>query len=427
MAVKPVKVSQLNGYISRVLQTDPLLGILSVIGEISNLKYHGSGHVFFSLKDEKSTVNCFLAAGNLRHIRYELAEGMEIIAHGYISVYQAGGRYSLNIRDIDVAGQGDLAAAFEKLKEKLAAEGLFDEAHKKPLPEYPKKIAVVTSETGAAVRDIIKIIKRRNDVTSVLVYPVLVQGPDAAPDIAAAIEDINRMDDIDIIITGRGGGSMEDLWAFNEEIVARSIYRSVIPVISAVGHETDFTIADFVADKRAETPTAAAQMAVPDTQMLKEYLKDLKDGIAKGLNDAARYKEARLKQFDFASLKKSMLLRIDAHKARTDLLKKNMFSELVPLMTAMQARVDAAGKEIRDRMDAVLKERQMMLERMGERLRDNDPAAIIKKGYAAVVDKERNLVRGTEALDIEDDVTLVFSDGDADCRVTDIRRKTDGQ
>lgn len=427
MAVKPVKVSQLNGYISRVLQTDPLLGNLSVIGEISNLKYHGSGHVFFSLKDEKSTVNCFLAAGNLRHIRYELAEGMEIIAHGYISVYQAGGRYSLNIRDIDVAGQGDLAAAFEKLKEKLAAEGLFDEAHKKPLPEYPKKIAVVTSETGAAVRDIIKIIKRRNDVTSVLVYPVLVQGPDAAPDIAAAIEDINRMDDIDIIITGRGGGSMEDLWAFNEEIVARSIYRSVIPVISAVGHETDFTIADFVADKRAETPTAAAQMAVPDTQMLKEYLKDLKDGLAKGLNDAARYKEARLKQFDFASLKKSMLLRIDAHKARTDLLKKNMFSELVPLMTAMQARVDAAGKEIRDRMDAGLKERQMMLERMGERLRDNDPAAIIKKGYAAVVDKERNLVRGTEALDIDDDVTLVFSDGDADCRVTDIRRKTDGQ
>lgn len=427
MAVKPVKVSQLNGYISRVLQTDPLLGNLSVIGEISNLKYHGSGHVFFSLKDEKSTVNCFLAAGNLRHIRYELAEGMEIIAHGYISVYQAGGRYSLNIRDIDVAGQGDLAAAFEKLKEKLAAEGLFDEAQKKLLPEYPKKIAVVTSETGAAVRDIIKIIKRRNDVTSVLVYPVLVQGPDAAPDIAAAIEDINRMDDIDIIITGRGGGSMEDLWAFNEEIVARSIYRSVIPVISAVGHETDFTIADFVADKRAETPTAAAQMAVPDTQMLKKYLKDLKDGLAKGLNDAARYKEARLKQFDFASLKKSMLLRIDAHKARTDLLKKNMFSELVPLMTAMQARVDAAGKEIRDRMDAGLKERQMMLERMGERLRDNDPAAIIKKGYAAVVDKERNLVRGTEALDIDDDVTLVFSDGDADCRVTDIRRKTDGQ
>lgn len=427
MAVKPVKVSQLNGYISRVLQTDPLLGNLSVIGEISNLKYHGSGHVFFSLKDEKSTVNCFLAAGNLRHIRYELAEGMEIIAHGYISVYQAGGRYSLNIRDIDVAGQGDLAAAFEKLKEKLAAEGLFDEAQKKLLPEYPKKIAVVTSETGAAVRDIIKIIKRRNDVTSVLVYPVLVQGPDAAPDIAAAIEDINRMDDIDIIITGRGGGSMEDLWAFNEEIVARSIYRSVIPVISAVGHETDFTIADFVADKRAETPTAAAQMAVPDTQMLKKYLKDLKDGLAKGLNDAARYKEARLKQFDFASLKKSMLLRIDAHKARTDLLRKNMFSELVPLMTAMQARVDAAGKEIRDRMDAGLKKRQMMLERMGERLRDNDPAAIIKKGYAAVVDKERNLVRGTEALDIDDDVTLVFSDGDADCRVTDIRRKTDGQ
>ena len=259
MAIKPVKVSQLNGYIKRILQTDPLLGNVSVIGEISNLKFHGSGHVYFSMKDEGSRLNCFLPADRAQNLRYELSEGMEITASGYIYLYERGGSYSLNIRDIEVAGLGNLSIAFEKLKAKLEAEGLFDKEHKKEIPFFPEKIAVVTSETGAAVRDILKIIKSRNNYVDVLIYPVLVQGPSAAGEIAHAIADINeKWPDIDTIITGRGGGAMEELWAFNEEIVARSIYASKIPVISAVGHETDFTIADFVADRRAETPTAAA-------------------------------------------------------------------------------------------------------------------------------------------------------------------------
>ena len=265
MAIKPVSVSQLNGYIKRILQTDPLLGNVSVVGEVSNLKYHGSGHVYFTLKDANSKISCFLPHDRAEALRYELSEGMEITASGYIYLYERGGSYSLNIRDIEVAGLGNLAIAFEKLKSKLEAEGLFDPAKKKAIPSFPEKIAVVTSETGAAVRDILKIIKNRNNYVDVLIYPVLVQGPAAAGEIAAAINHINeKWPDTDTIITGRGGGSMEELWAFNEEIVARAIYASAIPVISAVGHETDFTIADFVADRRAETPTAAAHMAVPD-------------------------------------------------------------------------------------------------------------------------------------------------------------------
>ena len=401
MAVKPVKVSQLNGYISRVLQTDPILGNLSVIGEISNLKYHGSGHVYFSLKDEKSTINCFLPAGNLSRIRYELNEGMEIIAHGYISVYQAGGRYSLNIRDIEVSGTGDLAVAFEKLKQKLEKEGIFDEAHKKELPAFPKKIAVVTSETGAAVRDIIKIIKGRNDITSVLVYPVLVQGPDAAADISHAIKDINTMDDIDLMIVGRGGGSIEDLWAFNEEPVARSIYESEIPVISAVGHETDFTIADFAADRRAETPTAAAQMAVPDTAALREYLKDLNDSLKRSLADTVKFKEARLKQLDLEAMKNTFLLRVDSQRMKARHIRDMLSATVVSLVNEKKSRA----------------------ERLLEVVKANDPAGIMKKGYAAVLDKERNLVRGIGSLAENDDLTLIFRDGDADCRVTGIRRK----
>ena len=425
MAAKPVKVSQLNGYISRVLQTDPLLGNVSVIGEISNLKYHGSGHVYFSLKDEKSTINCFLPAGNLARIRYELTEGMEIIAHGYISVYQAGGRYSLNIRDIEVSGTGDLAIAFEKLKEKLEKEGIFDEAHKKELPFFPKKIAVVTSETGAAVRDIIKIIKSRNDVTSVLVYPVLVQGPDAAADISRAIYDINTMDDIDVIIAGRGGGSMEDLWAFNEEPVARSIYDSKIPVISAVGHETDFTIADFAADKRAETPTAAAQMAVPDTGALREYLKDTYDALKRSLGDMAKLKEARLKQLDLSAMKNAIFFRIDSQlmKARRDM--DAISSGLIPLLAEKSNRIKELERQIAFSIEKSLDARENRAGRLMEIIQANDPSGIMKKGYAAVLDKNSNLVRGTESLEKDDDLTLIFRDGDADCRVTGIRRKAD--
>ena len=295
MALRPVSVTQLNEYIARVLQTDPLLGNIAVTGEISNLKYHSSGHIYFSMIDEKSKINCFLPASYAENLKYHLGDGIKVTVRGYINVFKKGGTYTLFIRELEISGEGDLAAAFLLLKEKLEKEGLFDPSHKKAIPAFPRKIGVITSETGAAVRDILKIIKTRTNSVHVTIFPVLVQGDGAARDIAEMIDFVNERYDgeIDTLIVGRGGGSMEDLWAFNEEIVARAIYRSRIPVISAVGHEIDFTISDFVADRRAETPTAAAEMAVPDSQKLQERLIWYKENLLSQLKNKVKYERLR--------------------------------------------------------------------------------------------------------------------------------------
>ena len=394
MASKPVKVSQLNGYISRVLQTDPLLGNVSVIGEISNLKYHGSGHVYFSLKDEASTIRCFLHAANLSRIRYELNEGMEIIAHGYISVYQAGGSYSLNIRDIEVSGTGDLAIAFEKLKQKLEKEGIFDEDHKKELPPFPKKIAVVTSETGAAVRDIIKIIKSRNDVTSVLVYPVLVQGPDAAADISNAIKDINRMDDIDIIIAGRGGGSMEDLWAFNEATVVHAIVNCPVPVVSAVGHEVDVTLSDLAADVRAATPSAAAELVAADRDALIRQVTKRADALRTGMSRCLLLMRGRVAEQE----KRLSRGRPDVRLAEA----RGRIAEAAKGLTLAVRSMTALKKE---QVSASVKR----LEALG-------PRQALERGYALA------LSGGKAALgigDLKDRALLLMRDGYAEAVITD--------
>lgn len=297
MALRPVSVTQLNEYISRVLQTDPLLGNISVTGEISNLKYHSTGHVYFSLVDEGSKINCFLPSSYAAKLQWQLGDGMEIVVQGYVNVFKKGGTYTLFVRSIQVSGEGNLAQAFQILKDKLNREGLFDTAHKKQIPTYPKKLGIVTSETGAAAYDILKIIKSRTKLVDVEIFPVLVQGDAAAGDIAGMIDYINQTrDDIDVLIVGRGGGSMEDLWAFNEEMVARAIYNSRIPIISAVGHEIDFTIADFVADRRAETPTAAAEIAVPEDAKLREKIDMYRDGLLLNLKNKVSYEKLSVQQ-----------------------------------------------------------------------------------------------------------------------------------
>ena len=298
MGLKPVSVSRLNAYIKRILQSDPILGNVSVIGEISNLKYHSSGHVYFTLKDENSKINCFLSADQRRYLRYELDNGMEITASGYIYLYERGGSYSLNVNNIEVSGLGDLQIAFQQLKDKLQKEGLFDPQYKKPLPSYPKKVAVVTSPTGAAVRDVISIITNRWPLTDILVCPCLVQGPEAARDVAGTIEAVNaQCPDVDVMIVGRGGGSMEDLWAFNEEEVARAIFQCSVPIISAVGHETDVTIADYVADLRAPTPSAAAELAVYDFQALLEQLETNKRRLNMKMTNELMLQKRRLQYY----------------------------------------------------------------------------------------------------------------------------------
>ena len=406
MAVKPIKVSQLNGYIKRVLQSDPLLGNVSVIGEISNLKYHSTGHVYFTMKDETSKISCFLASEYLKELRYELTDGVEIVANGYIYLYERGGSYSLNIREIAIEGIGNLTAAFERLKEKLSGEGLFDEKYKKPIPFFPEKIAVITSETGAAVRDIIKITKSRNNIVDVLVYPCLVQGPGAAAEIAAAVDEVNRLfPEIDTIIVGRGGGSMEELWAFNEEVVARSIFASRIPVISAVGHETDFTISDFVADRRAETPTAAAQMAVPDIEALKEYVENKKENLIHIMGNLIRYIELRIKN------------------NRIEALSANINHRL--LIHAMWA--ETLYKEMSGCLGSRLGEWSSKAERLKAGLDALNPKNIMDRGYAAILDARGKLTGSVGRFGAGDDLTAVMKDGEIICKVAEVRRDQYGE
>lgn len=400
MGLKPVKVGQLNSYINRVLKTDPILGNISVIGEISNLKFHSSGHVYFSLKDETSKVNCFLAASNLERITCPIEEGIEIIAIGYISVYERGGYYSLNIRDIEVNGSGQLAVEFEKLKARLEKEGLFAAEHKKTLPSFPSMIAVVTSETGAAVKDIIRTIQNKNDYADIRVHPVLVQGPGAARDIAGAIDRINAdFTDTDIIITGRGGGSMEELWAFNEEVVARSIFASKIPVISAVGHETDFTISDFVADVRAATPTAAAETAVPDTHELRQYLKDTHEVLAESLIRSIETKRNRLQALDPNAFANGISTKIAYEQMNTDRIMESMEENL-------RRRISTA-REKADHLKALID--------------SSDPKAVLARGYSVVTDGQGRIISNAEELSVGQSVTIETGRGCADARITGIR------
>ncbi|MBR2620381.1 MAG: exodeoxyribonuclease VII large subunit [Firmicutes bacterium] len=396
MALKPVRVSQLNSYIKRILQSDPILGNISVIGEISNLKFHSSGHVYFSLKDEDSKVSCFLPAGNVGRIGFQLKEGIEVTAHGYIYLYERGGSYSINIRDMESAGQGDLAAAFEKLKLKLQQEGLFSQEKKKPIPVFPYKVAVVTSPTGAAVRDILKIIKQKNDVVDIMVYPVLVQGPAAPEEIAHAITDINENHtDVDVIITGRGGGSAEELWAFNDENVARSIYASNIPVISAVGHETDFTIADFVADLRAETPTAAAERAVPDTRELREYI----DSI---------YSENR----------RNLKMLLEDRKKHLQLLDPKAFGRDLQSRVAMDhMRIENIMDDMTDNIQSMIRDKKYRLMLLKETLDGADPKAILKKGYSVITDENGVIVRDASVLEEDQLINIEAAVGHAKARV----------
>lgn len=401
MGLKPVPVGQLNNYIGRVLKTDPILSNISVVGEISNLKYHSSGHVYFSLKDDSSRVNCFLSWGNLQNISCPLEEGMEVVAAGFISVYERGGYYSLNVRDIEVNGRGQLAAAFEKLKAKLGEEGLFREEHKKELPFFPLKIAVVTSETGAAVRDIIRTIKNKNKVVDILVYPVLVQGPAASGEISSAIDDINvNHKDVDVIITGRGGGSMEELWAFNEEAVARSIYESEIPVISAVGHETDFTISDFIADRRAATPTAAAEMAVPDTGELEAELDRISLEMTSDLGLAIARRKERLEALNPTAFARNLKSRILYEQVNAD--------RLIEVMgDAMNNRLVSARNRV---------------EMLREFIESSNPKAILARGYSVVTDNSGKIIRSTDELSEGLGVNIETGNGTAEAVITGIKK-----
>jgi exodeoxyribonuclease VII large subunit len=402
MAMKPISVSQLNAYIKRVLQTDPLLNQVAVLGEISNLKYHDSGHVYFSLKDQSGKINCFLPSSIESSMLVELEDGMEIIAIGNVSVFERGGYYSLQVKSVEISGVGDLGIAFETLKKKLLGEGLFDASHKKPLPGFPSKIAIISAQTGAALQDMIKIITSRNEVVDILIVPVLVQGPGAATSISEGIRSVNsKFSDVDTIIVGRGGGSMEELWAFNEEEVARAIYASNIPIISAVGHETDVTIADFVADIRAETPTAAAVLAVPDTKELRTYLDFLDSKLQENLEYCIDKKFERLSRLDLTSFRKGILDRIELLS-----LRNQKYIEQIQQQTEKQM----------ERRTTLITQSHQVLEHL-------NPKSIMGRGYAALTTTDGMLITSTEKVQIDDSISIILQDGKLTSRITKIERK----
>ncbi len=377
MALKPVTVTQLNEYISRVLGTDPLLSNISVTGEISNLKFHSSGHVYFSMIDQSSKVNCFLPASCFRNLAYTLGDGLNVTVRGYINVYKKGGAYTLFIRELEVAGEGDLSTAFELLKKKLQEEGLFDPSFKKKIPAFPKKIGILTSKTGAAVRDMVKIIQSRTKAVDVIIFPVPVQGTGAAAQMADMLDHVNEnFYDIDTLIIGRGGGSAEDLWPFNEEVLARAIFRSRIPVISAVGHEIDFSISDFVADLRAETPTAAAEKAVPDDSQIIRSLDTYRSQLNSALKNKVMYHQMSLK------------------------------SCIQDMRSVLIRRIDRSEHEIKQNLIT---------------LEENNPSNILSKGYTFMEGPDGKVVASASDMEEGGRYRIYFRDGTVEVTVSEIK------
>ncbi|MDO4482121.1 MAG: exodeoxyribonuclease VII large subunit [Bacillota bacterium] len=402
--MKPVQVSQLNKYIKTIIQSDPLLSRISVIGEVSNLKYHSSGHVYFSMKDRGSRINCFLPEDKAAYLRYPLEEGMEIIASGYIYLYEKGGYYSLTVSEIKVEGEGNLAAAFEKLKRKLEAEGLFSPEFKRELPEFPESVGLVTSSTGAAVWDMIRTVRNKNNFVDIILCPCRVQGDGAAGDIEDAVKALNRMaEPPDVIIVGRGGGSIEELWAFNEERVARSIFDSKIPVISAVGHETDFTIADFTADFRAATPTAAAEAAVPDMREISLRMKRLIEDATSGITGRIGMMEAALEMSSPDSLVSAVKGMISGYEGKLDGIMKS---------ASMNFREKIHNEELK-------------IEKVKSLADSMDPGRILSLGYGALSDGSGRYIKSADNLHVGDVINIRMKDGSAECRITELTKERD--
>lgn len=398
MKLKALSVSEVSSYIKRILINDPILYNLRIKGEISNFKIHSSGNIYLSLKDKSSKINCIMFKDRILDL--ELKEGLNIVASGYISLYERDGSYQFYINSIEIEGIGNLYIEFVKLKEKLEKEGLFDKKYKKELPAMPNSIGVITSPTGAAIKDIINVISRRYPKINIKVYPVLVQGEKSSYDIVKAIEFFNNYKNVDVIILGRGGGSIEELWSFNEEIVARSIFKSQIPIISAVGHETDFTISDFVSDFRAPTPSAAAEIAVP-------YLIDI------------FYKLESIKN----RLDKSFKNIIDKNAFRLDSLKKEMvFTYSNYFVKDKRIELDMTYDNINKNILNKVNMKREELNYIGKNLYNLNPLATMSRGYS-LIEKEDTIIKDINDLNSGDRIKILFQNGNADCKVENINIK----
>lgn len=390
-----LSVSQINFYIKSIIENDGSLQFVLVTGEISNLTVHQrSGHIYLSLKDSNSVISAVMFAGNARRLKFCIENGMKVICRGRISVYEPSGRYQLYIEDMQPDGVGALTLAFEQLKKSLAQKGLFDNAHKKPLPKFPKTIGVITSPTGAAVQDITNIIRRRFPSADIVLAPVLVQGESAPEQLVRAVNKFSASKIADVVIIGRGGGSAEDLWAFNDEQLAYAVYNCETPIISGVGHETDFTVCDFVADVRASTPSAAAELAVPDRQELMSYYFKQKQYISAMLDRKIKTAQLRLEN-------QQRRMSASSPKLKAEQLEKQL---------------SAKSEKLTRFMNIYISDKENKLIAAKGKLDGLNPLNVLNRGYA-IAEKDEKIITSSKQLKDGDDFTVILSDGKINAKV----------
>lgn len=388
MAGKVYSVSQVNTYIKNMFEQDYLLGHISVSGEISNLKYHTSGHIYFTLKEANAVISCVMFASYRRGLTFKMQEGQRVVVTGSVAVYERDGKYQLYAKQIENEGEGRLYQEFERLKRELLEMGMFDASFKQPIPAFAKTIGIVTAPTGAAVQDIINISKRRNPYVQLILYPALVQGEGAADSIVKGISVLEEKN-VDVIIVGRGGGSIEDLWAFNEEKVARAIFECRVPIISAVGHETDVTIADYVADLRAPTPSAAAELATKDMMSVISMLDERKVDLNRAINNKILQLKWRLEQY-----KKSL----DAQSPVSKLREKRLY------LIQLEERLGAA-------INSCLRDKKNVIARLSIALENLSPIQKLAAGYGFITDDSGKKVTKIEQVNVGESVCVRLTDG----------------
>lgn len=399
MATQVYSISQINEYIRSRMDADDLLASVAVSGEISNYKLYPSGHHYFTLKDDGAALKCVMFKGNAFKLRFRPENGMKVIAMGKISVYPRDGAYQLYCSAMVIDGVGDLHAAFEQLKAKLAAKGLFDPVHKKSLPKYPSVIGLVTSSAGAAVHDMLRIIRKRYPLSKVRLIPVRVQGTEAPPEIAAAIGYANAYKLADLLIVGRGGGSIEDLWAFNDERVAYAIYESEIPIISAVGHEPDVTIADYVADVRAATPSNGAELAVPDQDALRQILDEHRASMSTALNNLLKNARQRLNILSASASLQSPAAYIENKRKNVSLLSSRLAAAQHRNLSQYRQRFLSATAKL----DAM------------------SPLKVLTRGYSVVQNQDNAVIRSVKQVESGENIQIRLTDGVLDTQVVEIK------
>ena len=439
---KYLNISEINNYIKNVLDSDLFLNRVYLKGEISNFKNHTRGHLYFTLKDDLSRINAVMFQSNARTLQFAPEDGMNVLVKGRISAYPTSGSYQIYVESMELDGLGNLYIEYEKLKEKLFKEGLFNKEHKKEIPKYPSRIGVITADTGAAVRDIMSTIKRRYPLSEVILFPSLVQGAEAAPNIVHQIEVADNYN-CDVLIVGRGGGSIEDLWAFNEEIVARAIYNAKTPIISAVGHEPDFTIADFVADLRAPTPTGAAEMAVPTKMDIENLINQFKIRLNKNIKNLVNTKFIELYHLKNSFVLKNPMSLYEIKEQKLDKLieeaNKNMQIILdnkkhllemdlnkIKLMSPTNIINDNKNKlkelvvNLNNVMDKDLNNKKYQLDYLINTLKLVNPLNILSNGYS-LVKKGDKLISSSKDLKVNDTINIKFHEGEIESIVKEIK------